>query len=538
MGIFNEHSFDQHQFARGIQGAPGVGFNLTVDGNYNMVGKKLTNVGAPTSDTDSATKKYVDDNSGGKTSLITVDSNIDMKSQFSITKLKTPSNNDDAATKKYVDDSKIDGSVFLKLDGTRPMTGNLNMNNQRILNVPAPTGNNQPTPLAYTNLAYLKVDGSNPMTNDLNMDNKKIINLLSPTNNSDSATKKYVDDSISNQDFSSFLKKDGSNSMISDLNVGGHKIINLEDPASDNDAANKKYIDDHLHQTQVQPSHYKDEFTYFMSSPSQWTDEIDNRNSFYPRKIADLSPSKGNFHDYNHKVLYIDIFKNFQGGYNFKMGLNFYRLVGGADYTLCLEILITDYQLWHKTQISVDNNSSQGLQLGNVSVKKLQHSYNDSKDQIQYMYYHRVIINFKKLTTGNKFFLHILVNIPQDGNDLAIYPSQFSGVYLIAYGIMSKVSNIDPDKVYDYHTAFDIQKTQVKYNVDINANQKAIRNIKLERGSNNSAATVGMVKELTPFTTNYIYRQYFEDFYDFTDATKYKLVTGSSGAVFTGVNPN
>ena len=106
---------------------------------------------------------------------------------------------------------------------------------------------------------------------------------------------------------------------------------------------------------------------------------------------------------------------------------------------------------------------------------------------------------------------------------------------------MSKVSNIDPDKVYDYHTAFDIQKTQVKYNVDINANQKAIKNIKLERGSNNSAATVGMVKELIPFTTfttNYIYRQYFEDFYDFTDATKYKLVTGSSGAVFTGVNPN
>ena len=156
------------------------------------------------------------------------------------------------------------------------------------------------------------------------------------------------------------------------------------------------------------------------------------------------------------------------------------------------------------------------------------------------MYYHRVIINFKKLTTGNKFFLHILVNIPQDGSDLAIYPSQFSGVYLIAYGIMSKVSNIDPDKVYDYHTAFDIQKTQVKYNVDINANQKAIRNIKLERGSNDSAATVGMVKELihfTTFTSNYIYRQYFEDFYDFTDATKYKLVPGSSGTVFTGVNP-
>ena len=40
MGIFNEHSSGQ-QYAQGIQGAPGVGFNLTADGNYDMVNKKL-----------------------------------------------------------------------------------------------------------------------------------------------------------------------------------------------------------------------------------------------------------------------------------------------------------------------------------------------------------------------------------------------------------------------------------------------------------------------------------------------------------------
>ena len=536
MGIFNEHSSNHYQFAKGIQGAPGVGFNLTADGNYDMVGKKLTNVGAPTSDTDSATKKYVDTHSGGgKTSLITVDSNIDMKSQYRITKLKTPTDNDDAATKKYVDDSKVDGSVFMKLDGTRSMTGNLNMNNKRIINIPAPTGNNQPTPLAYSDLAYLKVDGTNSMTNNLNMNNKKIINLITPTNNSDASTKKYVDNSISNQDFSSFFKKDGSISMTSDLNVGGHKIINLENPSSESDAATKKYVDSHLHQTQVQPSHYKDEFAFLMSSPSQWTDEIDTRTSFIPRKIADLSTKKGNFHDYNHKVLYMNILKNFQGGYKYKMGLNFYRLTGGADYTLCLEILNTDYQLWHKTQISVDDNTSQGLRLGNVSVKKLQHRFTDSLNKTQFMYYHRVIINFKKLTPGNKFFIHILVNIPNNGNDLSVYPIQFSGVYMIAYGIMSKVSNIDSDKVYDYHTAFVIKPTQVVYNVDINANNKRILNIALDKGQNTSAATVGMVKELIPFNTNYVYRRYFSDFFYFTDANIYGLNKTSSGINFTAL---
>ena len=537
MGIFNEHSSNHYQFAKGVQGAPGVGFNLTADGNYDMVGKKLTNVGTPTSDTDSATKKYVDTNSGGgKTSLLTVDSNIDMKSQFLITNLKTPSNNDDAANKKYVDDSKVDGSVFLRLDGTRSMTGNLDMNNKRIFNIPNPTGSKQPIPLAYGDLAYLHVDGSNMMTNHMNMNNKKIINLITPTNNSDATTKKYVDDSVSNQDFSSFFKKDGSRVMTSDLNIGGHKIINLEDPTSDSDAVTKKYVDGHLHQTQVQPSHYKDEFAFLMSSPSQWTDEIDNRTSFIPKKITYLPTFKGNFHEYNTRVLYTTILKNFQGGYKYKMGLNFYRLVGGADYTLCLEILNTDYLLWHKTQISVDDNTSQGLQLGNVSVKKLQHSFTDSKNQTQFMYYHRVIINFKKLTTGSRFFIHILVNIPNNGNDLAVYPLQFSGVYMIAYGIMSKVSNIDPDKVYDYHKSFEIYRSQVKYNVDIIANNKSILNIALNRNLNSSAATVGMVKELIPFTVNHVYSRYFEQIYDFTDANNYELKRGASGIIISGLN--
>ena len=51
MGIFNEQSFD-HPFARGIQGAPGVGFSLTADSNYDMNKKRLTNVGAPCDNTD------------------------------------------------------------------------------------------------------------------------------------------------------------------------------------------------------------------------------------------------------------------------------------------------------------------------------------------------------------------------------------------------------------------------------------------------------------------------------------------------------
>ena len=558
MGIFNEQSFGQQQFGgRGAQGAPGVGFNLTADGNYDMITKRLTNVGAPVS-------------------------------------------NADSATKKYVDDSKVDGSSFLKLDGSRVMTGNLDMNNNRVYNVPNPTGSQQPVTLTFGDQTYLRVNGTNSMTEPLNMNNKKIINLQTPIINTDAATKKYVDDKINtphvdlspflkkdgsiplsgnlnlNQnkilnlqaptanndaatkkyvddktrhpqnDPSSFLKKDGSIAMTGNLNTGGNKLINLQTPSSDTDATNRKYVDDLVAQTHVQPSHYKNEFAYLMGDQNQWTDEIGDRTSFILTAFADLLPKQGNFHSFNHKVLYIDILKNFQGGYKYKFGLNFFRLANGADYTLCLEILNGDYLLWHKSQISIDNTSSQGLQLEKTRVKKLQHRYIDSRGQTQFMYYHRLIINFRKLANQSRFFLHILVNIPQVGKDLAVYPLQYDKVFLIAYGIMSSVSDIDPDKVYDYHTGFNVTSTQVVLNLDVDANNKKILNIAADLTKDNSAATVGMVKEknaaldakineLIPFSSKYAYRKYFEDFYDFTDARYYKLSQSSSGVVFTGM---
>ena len=527
MGVFNEHSSDQHPFAKGVQGAPGVGFNLTSDGNYDMVGKKLTNVGNPSSNTDAATKKYVDENSGGgKTSLLTVDSNIDMKDSFRILNLKTPSNASEPVTKNYAE------SNFFYRDGSKPMTGKLDMDNYRIKNIPNPNGPKQPIPLAYGDLAYLHVDGSNKMTNDLDMDNKGIIKLKTPTNEADAATKKYVDQKSTPQDLSPYIKKDGSVPMTGKLDMRGHKIIFLEEPTYGSDAATKKYVDDHLHSSQVQPSHYKDEFSYLMSDASQWTDEITTGTSFIMKKIADLPPNKGNFHDYNHKVIYMEIVKNSRG-YKYKMGINFYRLPREVDYTLCLEILNTDYQLWQRSKISIDRLTSPGLSIENVGVKKFSHRFTNSKGQTEFMYYHKIVVNFKKFSFGNKFFLHMLVDIPYSSR---IYPKNFAGVFIIAYGIKGKVSNIDADKVYDYHTAFDIQKTQVVYNVDINANNKKILNIALDKGQSNSAATVGMVKELIPLTKNQVYRQYFEKVYDFTDANYYGLSRSSSGITFNHLN--
>ena len=43
------------------RGLPGVGFELTDDGNYDIDGKRLTDVAEPVDGTDAATKAYVDE---------------------------------------------------------------------------------------------------------------------------------------------------------------------------------------------------------------------------------------------------------------------------------------------------------------------------------------------------------------------------------------------------------------------------------------------------------------------------------------------
>ena len=92
---------------------------------------------------------------------------------------------------------------------------------------------------------------------------------------------------------------------------------------------------------------------------------------------------------------------------------------------------------------------------------------------------------------------------------MGVYPQNWTKNYVIAYGILGQVSDVDTDKVYDYQTAFDIKPTEVSLNVDINANQKKVLNIALDRNSDNSTATVKMVKDIIPFTKKQFVQRIF-----------------------------
>ena len=136
-----------------------------------------------------------------------------------------------------------------------------------------------------------------------------------------------------------------------------NRIYNLADPTDATDAINKQYLE----KSHVKPSHYNNEFKHLMTNRLTWTDL--QADSFNITEIDNLMPQDGNYHQYNHKVLYTTIIKDKQGGYSYKMGINCYQLDKDKDYTLCIEILNSDYILWHKLVAAINKPHQRGYRL-------------------------------------------------------------------------------------------------------------------------------------------------------------------------------
>ena len=90
----------------------------------------------------------------------------------------------------------------------------------------------------------------------------------------------------------------------------------------------------------MNPSHKTNQFYYLMTNTLEWSDLIPSGNGFNMVNICDLISTT--------------IIKNAQGIYEYKMGIQCFALAKNIDYTLCIEILNVDYQLWHKSRISID----------------------------------------------------------------------------------------------------------------------------------------------------------------------------------------
>ena len=134
------------------------------------------------------------------------------------------------------------------------------------------------------------------------------------------------------------------------------------------------------------------------------------------------------------------------------MGINCYQLDRNKDYTLCTEILNSDYQLWHKSVATIDKTTSQGISIAGFTVQTFSHWYTYNSGRVAYMYYIKIIVNFQKTVSNLLYSLHLYVNIPQAGIDLNTYPANRTKNWIIAYGV------------------FDIKPIEVATSVDLDMN--------------------------------------------------------------------
>ena len=392
------------------------------------------------------TKGYVDSHSTNE-NYLKVDGSNRMTGDLNMNEQRVkntldPSDEQDTVNKRYLESQLTD---YLKRDGQNPMTFDLNMNNYRILNVKdydPSTSSLQDVP----NIKYIQDNfmssSASVLTGNLNAGNNRIFFLGNPISNTDAVNKSYVDNS--------FLKKDGSNAMNGNLNLNNHKILNLNEPIRDSDASTKKYVDT---KTIIKPSHsLTNSFEYIMNNVNEISAEIDTIID----KIDELSWSP---HE-NKKVLYFKAVKNGLN-YRYRLGLPMNQASTIAN-TIVIEQLFNNEEYWNKALVPIN-----GIGLGFKSAYT--DKFHFKVAQTNY-YYTKTIVQFKRLTPDPINKLYFTTQI----DNITSSPSQLQ-LYLLVYGVNSFVSDVDA-KIYNKELYKNIND-KMQMQVEINMNNNKITNV-------------------------------------------------------------
>ena len=407
---------------------------------------------------------------------------LDMKG-FAIKNMKvTPRDDASATSRKYVDgklNTKADKSVlsqYIKRDGSVQMVGGLQMNGNRITGLTnVPYYNGEAANKRYVDDKvnveadksdldnYLKLDGTKPMQGNINMNNKRITNLPHPQLSNEAATKDYVTISMNHLP-SLFLDRQGKSKMLGDLQMNGKRITGLTNlPNVDDEATNKKYVDDNISKSNIKPSHTpKNVFQYLMNDVNEWSTE-------YDVKVENFSNLAESPHSWDKRVLNITPIKN-GSNYRFRLGLQMFPMKTNETYSLIVELYNRDYKTWQRQETFVNGT---GMWVKSFNTTKFQHRYGSSGD----LYYTKTLIKFTKTSSSAPIFVYFTAHFDDNGGDMNTYPREFKNqVYIVAYGIVGETDHVDPE-VYDAHEAFEIDKTKMKLLVPLDMNGKQLMNV-------------------------------------------------------------
>ena len=430
--------------------------------DFNMNGNKIKNIAHPTEDEDRANKRYVDDE---------------------IAKLPHSDNG------------------TLKLDGSRAMTGTLNLGGQRVVNIKGFVEDNSSQAasdaqkydvvnwgkiheirgdlyraLNQTGYEALNRINPDPMEDDIDMANHKIINLADPSTNQDVANKKYVDFGDL-YILSEVVHLDGSEVMTGNFDLGGNSIINIKDPnpSDNNHAASVKFvnktIDDKLKYS-VQSSNTSNAFQYVMDDPAgQFYDEDD---------IKGIKKTNKDYHKINKETYEMQLLLDSIGYYSSRLGVNMYILPNG-EYSLV-------YELYYPN--SIDSSTVQISAVSSIETvsKVTTNVFNNHTRSIIHLHkYNNVAPN------------RLMIDMVLKNKAGVSYANELT-IFVIVYGVSGYVNNVNTS-VWD--RLFEVTNNGIKFEAPIDMDNKQMNNL-ADGAHGSDAVNVTQLINMTNTTTTEI----------------------------------
>ena len=451
--------------------------SFPMQADINMNNNFIQNIATPTSSHQVTNKGYCDYNFLNRQKGGVLMGPLSMNRNDLIEIPDTPKFGHSAVNKKYVDGeiTKIDTTPFVKLDGSRAMTDNLDMGSHFVKNVG--------------------------------------INL---SDDSTVVPRSYVD---------SFANSAIHNPLERDLYASNFQIKQLKIPTDVQDAINKKYFDEELLKSHLLPSHIENAFKYLLDQ-----DESSSERNIIVNGIQDYngSPHK------NKKAYDIDlIYTSGTQNYDSKIGINLYPLPVGK-FTIIMEYYFPeDINISLLAEASTAIINIQTITNFPSYKKQLVQINQQTKDTPDYLFF-TIRGSGTSATNPEGYLVFYGVKEWVDTVPSEIYDHVLeTGMFEYDNGNMKIFHDIDlnNNKIIN-SSGIDMNNHKIEKLSDATNTDDAINKGQLD-------IVLNKLNELIPHIKNYRYRAIFkENFYDLTETHNFVLKSNVDNVIIQRVKPN
>ena len=344
--------------------------------------------------------------------------------------IANPTEDEDGANKKYVDDeiAKLPHSDngTLKLDGSRAMTGTLDLGGQRVVNI-KPFVEDDSSQAASDAQKYDVVNWGKiheirgEIKRDLNAVQYEALNRQSP------------------------------NPMLDPIDMGNNFITNVKEPGPSNSnyatTVNfvNKTIDNRLKYS-VQSSDTSNAFQYVMDDPAgQFYDEDD---------IKSIKKTNKDYHKINKETYEMQLVLDSGGYYSSRLGINMYTLPNG-EYSLVYELYFPN---------SIDSSTVQISAVSAVETvsKVTTNVFNNHTRSIIHLHKYNNV-------APNRLMIDMVLK-----NKAGVSYANKLTIFVIVYGVSGYVNNVHTS-VWD--RLFEVTNNSIKFEATIDMDNKQIKNL-------------------------------------------------------------